>query len=188
MLNFRQRHIPVFGVASLALLVVSVRASANPQMQIEQKKVDLTKEVRQKLATLPDYSVFDNLSAKVEGSKVVLTGQVVHPRLSSDAEAAVKKVKGVNGVQNSIEHLSALPSDDQLRRAVYRAIYGDPVLSRYRFSAKPLIHIIVQGGNVSLEGAVYDESDATVAGLRAKAVPQVSSVRNNLGIVSLTVP
>lgn len=178
--NFRQPQILVIGIASLALLLVSVRA-VDPQMQTE-PTLDLDKELRHRLANLPDYSVFDNLSVKLDGGKVVLTGQVVHTRLKSDAEAAVKGVKGVTRVENDVRLLSNLSSDDQVRKAAYHAIYGDPGLSRYRYSAKPLIHIIVQRGNVTLEGAVYDESDATLAELRAKGVSNVSSVKNNLGI------
>jgi hyperosmotically inducible protein len=50
---------------------------------------NLVKEVRHQLVLLPYYSVFDNLSYRVEGIKVTLSGQVVRPSLKSDAEAAV---------------------------------------------------------------------------------------------------
>lgn len=178
---FRQRYVPAFPVALLTLLTLSAWAATDPQKQSGSKTVDPSKEVEIQLVMLPNYSVFDNLSAKIDGTKVVLTGQVVHPKLKSDAETAVKKVKGVARVQNDVEVLPTSPLDDQVRRAAYRAIYGDPALSRYRYSERPQIHIIVEKGVVSLEGAVYDASDAAVAALRAKAVPNVSSVRNNLG-------
>jgi hypothetical protein len=61
--------------------------------------------------------------------------------------------------------------DDQLRRALYRAIYSDPGLSRYSYSAVPSIHIIVKGGNVTLEGVVDSEADKNLSGLRANGVP-----------------
>jgi hyperosmotically inducible protein len=181
--NFRQQLFSAFVLASLALLAVSVRAAAHPQKQTEPNTVDVAREVHLRVALLPGYSVFDYLSAEIENGRVVLTGQVVHIKLKSDAEATVKKVQGVTRVQNDVEVLPALASDDQLRKAAYRAIYGDPGLARYRYSDKPLIHIIVAGGNVALKGTVYDESDFALAGLRAKGVPDVSSVRNNLGIV-----
>jgi osmotically-inducible protein OsmY len=182
MSNFRQRHILVSSVASLALLGVLLCGVADPHRQNEPTTVDLAEEIRHRLAMLPSYSVFDYLSTKIEGSTVILTGQVVHPRLKSDAEAVVKKVKGVTRVQNAVELLPTSSSDDRIRQATYRAIYVDPALSRYRYSERPMIRIIVERGGVSLEGAVYDQSDVTVAGLRAKSVPNVSSVRNNLGI------
>lgn len=56
--------------------------------QSEPKPTDLTREVRHQLLLLPYYSVFDNLGFRIEGSKVVLVGQVVRPALKSDSEAA----------------------------------------------------------------------------------------------------
>jgi hyperosmotically inducible protein len=188
MSNFRKRHILVSIVASLALLAVSLCVTGDTQKQTEPTTVDLGKEIRYRLATLPNYSVFDYLSARIEGSTVVLTGQVAHPRLKSDAEAVVKKVKGVTRIQDDVELLPASSSDDRIRQATYRAIYIDPALSRYRYSDRPMIRIIVKRGAVSLEGEAYDKPDVTVAGLRAKSVPNVSSVKNNLGVQRPPVP
>jgi osmotically-inducible protein OsmY len=70
--------------------------------------------------------------------------------------------------------------DDQIRRAVYRAIYGDAGLSRYSTQAVPSIHIIVKNGHVTLEGVVDTEADKNLAYLHASAVPNVFSVTNNL--------
>jgi osmotically-inducible protein OsmY len=72
--------------------------------------------------------------------------------------------------------------DDQLRRALYRAIYGDPALSRYGFASVASIHIIVKNGNVTLEGVVDSEADKTLASIRANGVPNVFSVNSNLRV------
>ncbi len=141
---------------------------------------NLIREVRHQLVLLPYYSVFDNLAYRVEGSKVILTGQVVRASLRSDAEAAVKSVEGVSSVQNDIEVLPPAPMDDQIRRAVFRAIYSEPSLSRYAASAVPSIHIIVKGGHVTLVGVADNATDKNIAGLRANGVPNVFSVENNL--------
>jgi hyperosmotically inducible protein len=152
-----------------------------PKNQYEPKSQQaLMKEVRHVLVMLPYYSVFDNLGYRVEGDKVILEGQVVRPSLKSDAEAVVKNVPGVATDVNNIEVLPPSPMDDQLRRALYRAIYGDPALSRYGYSAVPSMHIIVKNGNVALEGGVDSETDKNLAGLRANGVPNVFSVKNNL--------
>ena len=103
---------------------------------------------------LPWYSVFDNLAFKVERDKVTLFGQVTRPTLKSDAESAVKSIEGVASVVNNIEVLPLSAIDDQIRRATYRAIYGDPGVSRHSIQAVPSIHIIVKNGNVTLEGVV----------------------------------
>jgi hyperosmotically inducible protein len=120
----------------------------------------------------------------VQGSKVLLVGQVVRPTLKSDAEAVVKNIEGVSSVENNIEVLPTSPMDDQLRRALFRAIYSDPALSRYAMSAVPSIHIIVKNGNVTLEGVADNETDKNIAGLRANGVPNVFSVKNNLVVPS----
>jgi hyperosmotically inducible periplasmic protein len=178
-------------LVSVVLLVLAMwlgsvsRAAAAPQKQTEPKaQQNLIKEVRHQLVLLPYYSVFDNLVFRVQGSKVILMGQVVRPTLKSDAEAAVKSIEGVTGVENNIEVLPTSPMDDQIRRAVYRAIYGEPALSRYALSAVPSIHIVVKNGNVTLEGVADNENDKNLAGLRANGVPNVFSVKNNLVVSS----
>ena len=52
---------------------------------------------------------------------------------------------------------------------VARAIYRDPVLSRYAMGAVPSIHVIVDNGKVTLTGAVNNDMEKQVAGIRASA-------------------
>lgn len=142
----------------------------------------LTNQVRHQLVMLPYYSVFDNLEYKVEGNRVILLGQVVRPVLKSDAEAAVKKIEGVSSVDNRIEVLPLSSFDDRIRRAEFRAIYSNAMLSRYAIQPVPPIHIIVKGGHVTLEGLVASEADRNVAYIKANGVPGVFSVSNNLHV------
>ena len=170
-------------VADIAAASGSPTASSpqNKNQRSEEKyRKKLVKEVRHQLVMLPWYSVFDNLAFQVEGDKVILSGQVTRPTLKSDAEAAVKSIEGVASVVNNIEVLPVSPMDDQLRRALFRAIYSDPGLQRYAIQAIPSIHIIVKNGNVTLEGVGDSETDKNLAGLRANEVPNVFSVKNNL--------
>jgi hyperosmotically inducible protein len=139
------------------------------------------KEVRHELVTLPFYGVFDNLAYKVDpDGTVTLFGQVTRPTLKSDAENAVKHIEGVEKVVNNIEVLPTSMVDDQIRRAAYRAIYGNEVLSQYQMRAVPPIHIIVKNGHITLEGVVAREMDKQIAGMQANSVPGVFSVTNNL--------
>jgi len=108
----------------------------------------------------------------------------VVPIFKSDAERAVKDIEGVSSVDNQIQVLPTSPMDDQLRRAVYRALYGDAALSRYGMSALPSIHIIVNNGHVTLEGVVDSEADKNLANIRASGVPDAFSVNNNLVVGS----
>jgi BON domain-containing protein len=137
-------------------------------------------EVRERLVTLPFYSVFDNFQYKVDGTKVTLLGQVAKPNLKSDAEKAVKAIPGVTAVDNQLEVLPLSPADDRIRQATYRAIYSFPSLQRYALRAVPPIHIIVKNGNITLEGSVATQADKDAAGIRAKTVTGAFAVVNNL--------
>ncbi len=169
--------LPALLLSILVITLASARASAGQETKANQ---NLVREVRHQLLLLPYYTVFDNLAFKVDGDHVTLEGQVTRPTLKSDAEAAVKSIEGISGVTNNIEVLPPSPMDDQLRRALYRAIYGDPQLSKYGWSSMASIHIIVKSGHVSLEGVVDNDTDKNLAGLRANSVPNVFEVKNNL--------
>ena len=143
----------------------------------------ISREVRHELVMLPYYSVFDNLAYKVDGNTVTLMGQVNRPSLKGDAESAVKHIEGVEKVVNNIEVLPPSPNDDRIRRAVYRAIYSQPMLSKYGWGAVPPIHIIVKNGHVTLEGVVDNENDKNVATIQARSVSGVFDVVNNLRVV-----
>lgn len=140
----------------------------------------LTREVRHELTMVPWYSVFDILQYKIDGNNVTLLGAVNNPTVKTDAENAVKRIEGVEKVDDQIEVLPPSPMDDQIRRAEYRAIYGQGTLSRYGLGSLQAIHIIVKGGHVTLEGEVDNETDKNTAGIYAKGVSNVFSVNNNL--------
>jgi hyperosmotically inducible periplasmic protein len=85
---------------------------------------------------LPYLDVFDDLAYKVDGYNVTLMGQVTTPTLKSDAGNVVKRIEGVENVDNQIEVLSLSPNDHRIRRALYRAIYGYPPLQRYALGCR----------------------------------------------------
>ncbi len=146
-------------------------------------ETQIAKRVRHELLMLPYYNIFDDLAFQVNGTTVTLLGEVTRPVLKSDAANVVKRVEGVTNVINQIEVLPLSPMDDQIRRAEYRAIYGDPTLStRYGFQALPSIHIIVKNGHVRLEGVVANSADKNIVGIRANSVPNVFSVENALQV------
>ena len=160
------------------ILFLSLGALAPAQLSQEK----ITKEVRHELVMLPYYGVFDNLAYRVDGGKVTLFGQVTRPTLKSDAENVVKRIEGVERVDNEIEVLPLSPNDDRIRLAVYRAIFSKPPLQRYQMGAVPPIHIIVKNGNVTLIGVISSEGDKNIAGIAANGVPGVFGVTNNLGV------
>jgi hyperosmotically inducible protein len=102
--------------------------------------------------------------------------------LKSDAEHAVKKIEGVEKVENRIEVLPVSPNDDRLRLQLFRAIYRYGPLQRYSLPPIKPIRIIVNRGHVLLEGVVDSEMDRNLANIRANQVPGVFSVDNNLAV------
>jgi len=159
------------------------KSHMDPYVNGPADEAKLVKEVRHQMVMLPYYSVFDDLGFTVSGGTVTLVGEVVRPVLKDDAAAVVKKVEGVTSVVNNIEVLPLSGNDDRVRRDVYKAIYGDPMLStRYGFQALPSIHIIVKNGNVRLEGVVANEMDRSTAFIRANAVFGAFHVDNDLKI------
>ncbi len=163
----------------LALLSLSAVAQNTSTAQSQER---ITREVRHELLMLPYFGVFDNIAYKVDGGTVTLLGQVVRPSLKSDAENVVKRIEGVDKVDNQIEVLPPSPMDDQLRVALFRAIYGYPALEKYALGVQKPIRIIVKNGHVTLEGVVDNQSDKDLAGVRAKTVPGSFSVDNNLQV------
>jgi hyperosmotically inducible protein len=147
-------------------------------------RVSLSKEVRHELIMLPYYNLFDWLEYEIQpGNTVILRGQVVRPLLKSDAEQAVNKIEGVTKVVNKIELLPLSPSDDHIRQAVYRALFNwNSPLFRYALQAVPSIHIVVRNGNVTLKGVVDSTTDSDLANIKARGVPGVFEVKNELQI------
>jgi len=167
----------------------AISAAHPPASQSQTKAPDkqsdaLAKSVHHQIQVLPFYSVFDNIESRVDGNRVTLTGQVLRNTLKNHAEAAVKNLEGVSAVSNQIEVLPASPSDDDLRTAIYRALFEDNVLKKYAAETVPPIHIMVKDGNVVLVGTVHDDSDRKLAGNLASQVPNSKSLQNHLAIKS----
>jgi hyperosmotically inducible protein len=143
----------------------------------------IQKEVRHELLMLPYFSVFDYIAFQVKGDTVILQGEVTRPTLKSDAENVVKHIEGVERVINNIDVLPPSPMDEQLRLALYRAIYGYPSLEKYALGVQKPIRIIVKNGRVTLEGVVDSDTDKNLVTVRANSVPGVFSVTNDLRVV-----
>ena len=167
----------------------------------------VVKDVQKKLAGLTNYAVFDWLTFGIHGKTIILNGYASRPTLKSEAENAVKKIPGVENVENNIEVLPYSPSDDRVRAAVYNRIYTAPSLRMYNANQGNLgraigpgggvalaaggitntpptgfhaIHIVVKNGHVTLYGVVNNSTDAAVAGMQANSAPGAFSVQNDL--------
>jgi hyperosmotically inducible protein len=178
-------------------------AAVNAQ---QQTILRMAKDIHKAIVTLPQYGVFDNINYGIKGKTVILSGQASRPTLKSGIENVVKKVEGVESVQNNIEVLPVGMNDDKIRAATYAAIYSYPPLQRYTNNRggrmgpsvaraaggitndPPIgwhaIHIIVKNGNVTLTGVVDSETDQALAEMRANSVFGVFSVDNDLQVAT----
>ena len=172
---------------------------ALPAQSLAEKETTL--QIQLTLQRLPYYGVFDSLAFSLDRGTVTMTGFAFRESLKSDVDEALRRVAGVDTVNNRIEVLPASPNDDRIRWATFYSIYTDDFLSRYspggasgalyelRAAAgfpgmQPLgpypIHIIVKGGRTTLVGLVGNASDKLLAGVRAREVTGVFEVTNDL--------
>ena len=178
-----KNRLMVLTAAVRALGIASAGQDAQRDQPSARSQERITKEVRHELVMLPYFGVFDNIAYRVDGFNVTLMGQVVRPSLKSDAGNAVKRIEGVQNVDNQIEVLPPSPMDDRLRLRLYHAIYGYPALERYALGVQKPIRIIVNSGRVTLEGVVDSDADKNLVGLRANGVSGTFAVTNNLQVV-----
>jgi osmotically-inducible protein OsmY len=143
----------------------------------------ITKAVRHELNMIPYVNAFDYLAFTVNDNTVTLVGDVTNPVVKNEAANLVKRIEGVEHVNNQIQVLRVSPMDDGLRVRLFRTIYGYPVLQKYSLGVNKSIRIIVDGGHVTLMGVVDSEADKNIAGIRANGVAGVFSVKNQLIVV-----
>jgi hyperosmotically inducible protein len=169
----------------VAVVLAMTALAATAQRDASQQAVErIQKEVRHEILMLPYFDVFDNITFKVEGYDVTLSGQVVRPTLKTDAERVVKAIEGVEKVDNQIEVLPVSPNDDRIRLRAFRAIYGYPALQRYALPVIKPVRIIVKNGHITLEGVGDSEADKNLVNMRARGVSGAFSVTNNVMVAS----
>lgn len=178
--KLKNRIIALFAVLAIAASAALGAPTVSNEQTLSQQQI--MKKVRHELVTLPYYGIWDNLAYKVEGNTVTLYGQVVRPTTRTDAGRRVAKIKGVEQVVNNIEVLPLSSFDDSVRVSAYRSLARTGGLYRYLMGVNPSIHIIVNRGQLSLEGVVANKGDRQLAYIVARGVPGAFSVVNNLRV------
>ena len=150
---------------AIALLAVSTSALA------QRDDLQVFRDVQKQVLRYSHFTIFDSVSAQIEDGVVVLIGKVTMPYKRTELERRVRKVAGVQRVENRLEVLPASQFDDRLRYEIARAIYGNPAFYGYRSTVNPPIHIIVERGRVTLEGVVNNDVDRMLARSIASSFP-----------------
>ena len=169
----------------LASLIITAGAvmGANTDPNGASTDTQIAAKVAHEMRMYSRYTIWDNIAVRVREGDVELTGQVSQPFKKADLGRLAQRVAGVRSVTNQLEVLPTSFFDDRLRLQIARAIYRDPVLSRYAIQSVPPIHIIVDNGHVTLEGVVNNDMEKNVAGIRAgQAGLSFGQVTNNLRV------
>ena len=169
--------------ATAALLFAAGIAGATATGPEPGSDAALAQQVRHEIVTYPYFSIWDDISFRVNNGSVELDGAVSQPYKKLAIEKMVKQTPGVTSIDDRLEVLPLSNMDDRLRLQIARAIYSDPTLSRYAIQAVPPIHIIVDNGHVTLTGVVNNTLEKQVAGARAATVGlSFGPITNNLRV------
>jgi hyperosmotically inducible periplasmic protein len=143
-------------------------------------------QLEQKLATKLRYvrvgydNAFDYFALGVKDGVVTVEGQ---DRTGVGRDEAFAEIANMPGVKDVIDNISIAPVsmfDDGVRLRALRAIYRDPVLSKYAMDPAHPIRIIVTNGHVTLYGSVDNAMDKNIAGIRANQIFGAFTVNNKL--------
>lgn len=158
--------------------LIAVAGPSVPDAQLEQKLATKLTYVREGFD-----SAFDYFALGVKDGIVTVEGA---DRTGVGRDEAMADIANMPGVKDVIDNIRIEPTstyDDGLRLRAMRAIYRDPVLSKYAMDPARPIRIIVANGHVTLYGAVDNAMDKQVAGLRAGQLFGAFSVENKLEVV-----
>jgi len=155
--------------------LITVAGPSVPDAQLEQKLARKLTHVR-----VGYDNTFDYFALGVKDGLVTVAGQ---DRTGVGRDEALADIANMPGVKDVVGDITVAPVssfDDGIRLRTARAIYRDPVLSRYAIDPARPIRIIVANGHVTLYGAVDNAMDKQVAGIRAGSVFGAFSVENKL--------
>lgn len=147
----------------LATLFLSLFAISASAQVAERKDLQVFNDIADQVSRYTQLTIFDSVSASVTDGRVVLNGWVTMPYKRDDLERRVRKVEGVNIVDNRIGVLPVSQFDDDLRFRISRAIYGHSLFWNYANMATPPIRIVVNRGRVTLEGVVQSNVERMMA-------------------------
>jgi hyperosmotically inducible periplasmic protein len=170
-----RKTVNVQGVDNL----ITVAGVNVPDAQLERKLAQKLNYVREGYD-----STFDYFALGVKDGVVTVEGQDLTGLGRDEALADIDSMPGVKDVIANISVEPVSPFDEGVRLRAARAIYRDPVLSKYAMDPARPIRIIVVNGHVTLYGSVDSTLDRNVAGLRANQIPGAFSVDNKLAVES----
>jgi osmotically-inducible protein OsmY len=143
---------------------------------------NLAQQIAYAILTYSGYTVFDHVQFSHENGEIVLLGAVTGVAKKRELEERIRAVPGVERLTNEIRVLPQSKDDDRLREKLFRRIYEDELFAPFAHDANPPIHIIVEGGVVTLTGVVDETIQKMSAEAIVKNVFEVTLVRNRIRV------
>ena len=144
-------------VAGVLVLWAGTAAAA------DRKDFAIASDIAGSVNRYSNFTIFDDVNVEVKDGVATLTGKVTMPYKRDDIEQRVRRVDGVTAVENAIAVLPVSQFDDELRFRIARAIYGNSSFWQYASMANPPIHVVVNGGRVTLDGVVNSNIERMLA-------------------------
>jgi hyperosmotically inducible protein len=144
-------------------VVMAILLASTVLAQGERKDLQVFKDIAQEVTAYSRFTVFDDVTGRVDHGVVTLSGKVTMPYKVNEIGRRVSRVAGVRQVRNEIQVLPVSIFDDDLRYQLARAIYGNPAFWQYAAMANPPIHIVVEHGRVTLTGVVNNNVERMLA-------------------------
>jgi len=153
---------------------------AGPRVSDTQLQTKLAKELSYDRAGYGN--AFNAITVSVDHDVVTVGG---HARTDVDKDSALELIAATAGVKDVVGEIAVDPvsiMDDQIRRRLFRAVYGDSLLNHYAIDPAQPIRISVQNGHAELYGTVDSQGDKNLAFIRANSVSGIFSVKNYLQV------
>lgn len=112
----------LFTIMVVSLSIASLRAQVPDRALADAMRA---------IYSLRNYTAFDWISARYQKGMLTLEGFVRTPQLKQHADAAARKTRGIEEVDNQLEVLPTHSSDDDIRVNACVAIFGSSALERY---------------------------------------------------------
>ena len=152
---------------AFAAIAASLFLSGAIQLSAEsvqgRSDTQIAEDVARSVNTYTRFTVFDDVQVQVVNGVVTLTGRVTMPFKKDEIGKRVVALDAVKEVRNEVGVLPPSQFDDELRHRIARAIYGNAAFWQYAAMPNPPIHIVVEGGRVTLTGVVHSEVDRMLA-------------------------
>ncbi len=142
----------------------------------------IAQDVKSSIRRHTFYTVFDWITLQVSGGNVILGGWVHQPWMKAIFVKQAERTVGVKAVKDEIVALPLSYYDDEIRYRIAGLIYNDPTFEDHMYDQDPPIHIIVDGGKVTLEGIVDNDRERSVAASIVNIRADIAQMENNLVI------